>query len=298
MAILSGCDNPGRDIHSNNYENGYLNINNAEIFYKIMGSGEPILIIHGGPGLDHSYLLPHMEQLRDEYQLIFYDQRASGKSSYDVDTLTISIDGFMDDIEGIRTSLGFEKIIVLGHSWGGLLAMYYGIRHPENVKAMILVNAMSPDSKFRKKQEALLASRMTEQDSIDQAQILGSEALKKHEAGAYEDLFRLLFRREFFNKELADNLILTFPDDFYARSQILQYLGRDLAEYNIYDDLEYFPFPTLIIYGDYNLLSNEVAHKIDAHIPNSELVILKNCGHFPYIEQKDAFFTVIRSFLK
>ena len=63
----------------------------------------------------------------------------------------------MDDIEGIRTSLGFEKIIVLGHSWGGLLAMYYGIRHPENVKAMILVNAMSPDSKFRKKQEALLA---------------------------------------------------------------------------------------------------------------------------------------------
>ncbi len=56
MAILSGCDNPGRDIHSNNYENGYLNINNAEIFYKIMGSGEPILIIHGGPGLDHSYL--------------------------------------------------------------------------------------------------------------------------------------------------------------------------------------------------------------------------------------------------
>lgn len=275
----------------------FLNINGDSIFYKILGKGDPILFVHGGPGLDHSYLLPQMAGLSENFQLIFYDQRACGRSSYNVDTTSISIRGFMNDIEELRKELNIEKLTILGHSWGSLLAMYYGIQHAQNIKKMILVNPVSPDSKYREKEQEILISRMTNEDSLAQAQIMDSEALKNHESEAYEKLFRVLYRKQFFNRDLADSLTLSFPKNFYQRSQILQHLGKDFSSYNLYDDLQQFDFPVLIIYGDYDPLALEVGSKLQSHIAESQLKILENCGHFPYIEKKEEFFREVVQFL-
>jgi len=275
----------------------FLNINGDSIFYKILGKGDPILFIHGGPGLDHSYLLPQMAGLSEHFQLIFYDQRACGRSSYNVDTTSISISGFMNDIEELRKELNIEKLTILGHSWGSLLAMNYGIQHAQNIKKMILVNPVSPDSEYREKEQEILISRMTTEDSLAQAHIMDSEALKNHESEAYENLFRVLYRKQFYNRDLADSLTLSFPKNFYQRSQILQHLGKDFSSYNLYDDLQQFDFPVLIIYGDYDPLAHEVGPKLQSTIAQSQLRILKNCGHFPYIEKNEEFFREVTQFL-
>lgn len=110
--------------------------NGAKLFYKIIGSGEPLLVIHGGPGLDHTYFLPHLEKMADSLQLIFVDVRGSGRSR---DTSLISMKQTAEDVDVIRKALGIQKLNLLGHSHGGLVAMNYAVSYPENMKKLILV---------------------------------------------------------------------------------------------------------------------------------------------------------------
>lgn len=138
-------------------QEGFVIANNSDVYYKTIGEGEPLLIIHGGPVLDHSYFLPHLEPLAKDCQLIFYDQRACGRSSVAIDSASMNLDGFVEDIEYIRRSLNLEKINVLGHSWGGLIAMKYGIAHDDKLDRMILSSPMAPSTLDWMKENAEVA---------------------------------------------------------------------------------------------------------------------------------------------
>ncbi|MEK7251534.1 MAG: alpha/beta fold hydrolase, partial [Bacteroidota bacterium] len=92
----------GDNATSVSIEEGFTQINGTQLFYKIIGKGTPIVILHGGPGLDHSYLLPQMAELAKTHKLIFFDQRASGKSSVDSDTNSMTMKNLVEDVEGIR----------------------------------------------------------------------------------------------------------------------------------------------------------------------------------------------------
>ena len=102
------------------------------------GSGEPAIVIHGGPLLDHGYLQPYLAPLGDELELIFYDQRLSGRSDGVVDSASVRLDTFVDDIEALREALGLERVHLIAHSWGGLLAMKYATAHPDRGKVVLL----------------------------------------------------------------------------------------------------------------------------------------------------------------
>ena len=96
ILATASCDFTDQEI---TVESGLRNINGTELFVKTMGKGEPILIVHGGPGLSHDYYLPHLDTLAQDHQLIFYDQRVSGASSMNVDSSNITLDAFIKDIE-------------------------------------------------------------------------------------------------------------------------------------------------------------------------------------------------------
>src|SRR6478609_303987 len=97
-----------------------LKVNGTTLYVKVLGKGSPIIVVHGGPGLNHSYFLPHLNSLAATHQLIFYDQRACGKSSVDLDSTQMNLDWFVRDIEGIRKELKLGKVTILAHSWGGI----------------------------------------------------------------------------------------------------------------------------------------------------------------------------------
>ena len=124
LTILSGCilQNPQLSLK----RQGFVTINGGSLYYQKFGSGIPIIVVHGGPGLDQGYLQPQLLQLASDYELIFYDQRGSGKSlDTKINEKYITLPQFIEDLEALRNYLGFNKFILMGHSWGGFLAMQY-----------------------------------------------------------------------------------------------------------------------------------------------------------------------------
>jgi len=181
ISLLLSCKNKSVGIYS---EEGKKEINGTELYYKVVGQGEPILIIHGGPGLNHKYLFRNLQFLTDKYQLIFYDQRASGRSSLTLDSNSVTIDNFIQDIDELKNTFGIEKLIIIAHSWGGLLAMKYAIKHPEDTKLLILINSVAASSEISTMANQILAERFTKEDSIHRAEIIQSDEFQKRAPNA------------------------------------------------------------------------------------------------------------------
>ncbi len=279
------------------FEEGTKRINQADIYYKIMGSGEPLIVVHGGPGLNHSYLSPWMEQLADDYQLIFYDHRCSGRSSLEVPPATISLRGFVEDIEGLRQLLKLDSINLLAHSWGGLIAMNYALAYPQQLRSLILVSSVGASTEHRDTLSQLFSSRMTPSDSADHARVINSTAFREHQADAYEELYKVIFRKDFYQRGLVDSLQLDFQDNFHQSSLLLRNLSPDLRYYNYYTDLQQVLTPTLMIYGDHDPLFQLVAPRLLSNLPNARLEVIHRCGHFPFIEAPGEFLETTRQFL-
>lgn len=278
-------------------EEGTKQINGVTLYYKIIGEGEPIVVVHGGPGLDHSYFLPHLERLAKNYRLIFFDQRASGRSSAPKDSSGITLEIFVADIEGVREAFGLEKMHLMAHSWGGLLAMHYALKHPEHLKSLILISSVSANAADGDVANKNLQSRYTRQDSLERAQIMQTPAFKKRESKALADFFKIVFRPTFYDRKFARRFNLVFQPDYAKKSAALQHLGKELSAYDFFPQLETMNVPTLILHGEADPLPATTAQKLHKSIKDSEFVLLKYCGHFPFIEAPQDFVVNVKSFL-
>jgi len=272
-------------------------INGTELFVKRMGSGEPILVVHGGPVLEHGYLLPHLAPLAASFELIFFDQRLSGRSAGQVDSASVRLDTLVADIEALRQSLRLGRVHLMGHSWGGLLAMRYAIQHPENLRSLILLNSMSASSRLWQEEEARLAERRTVEDSIEIATIRETVAFSDGEPGAIAAILLASFKAQFADRSKIAGLELYVPPDYLNRSRQFGYMFGDLTDFDFFDALGTISMPTLILYGSTEPAAEISGEALHDAIPTSELVIIQNAGHFPFIEQPDAFLGAVRGFL-
>ena len=294
-SVLLGCQF-NKEMPSTS---GFLDINGSQIFYKTLGQGEPLVIVHGGPVMDHSYLLPHFEQLAKDFQLIFYDQRACGQSAVDVDTASTHLDGFVEDIELLRQALNLDKINLLGHSWGGLLAMKYGIKYPQNLKHLVLSNSIAPSVADWQEEGAAVSERATNQDRADRQTIMASGALQSADPSmAITKLLKISFRPQMYDTTNLAQLNLFVPKDYMQRSQIFGLLGPDLANFNLYPELKKITCPTLIIYGGEEPATRLHAQKMTDSFLNGQLSIISKAGHFPFIENASGFNQEVKGFLK
>src|SRR5260370_7719698 len=119
-------------------EEGFADANGLLIYYLQVGAGQPLIILHGGPGASHDYLLPYLLPLARNNRLIFIDERGSGRSQKIEDPSGYTIENMVEDIEGVRVSLGLGKINLLGHSYGGVLAQAYALKYQNNLDHLIL----------------------------------------------------------------------------------------------------------------------------------------------------------------
>lgn len=279
-------------------EERLLKINGTEINVRIVGKGAPILVVHGGPGLNHSYFLPHFNKLWSKHQLIFVDQRACGKSSGALDSAQMSLDWFVKDMEAIRKELKLGKVSVLAHSWGGLLGMLYASRYPESVRSLIISNSVSPKvGEYDEQTNQIVNSRYSKDDSTLRSQTLKSKAFKDGDLEAYKLLFKVSFKQSFFNRQYIDSLNLVLPSDFVQKRKVLFFMSKELSNYNFYPELNKIRCRTLIIHGDFDAIPIELAQNINKSIRGSTLRVIKSAGHFPFIERKSDFFDVVEEFM-
>jgi len=277
---------------------GSLKINGSDVYYKTIGEGEPLVIVHGGPVLDHSYLLPHLIELSKTYKLVFYDQRAAGKSSIQVDPTTMTLDGFVEDIEILRETLGLGKINLLAHSWGGLIAMKYALKYDDNLNHLILSNAMAP-SAVDWQAESQLVGQKTSKEDQDKLNNLTSSGLLRTEdpSEAIKEMMKISYRVHMYDKANIDKLELYIPKDFVLRSQAYGTLNSDMSGYDLYDQLITIKTPTLIMFGEIEPALELHADRMAESFADSELYIVQKSGHFPFVEAREDYMNKLRSFL-
>jgi proline iminopeptidase len=276
---------------------GLKPINGTELWVKRIGAGDPIVVVHGGPVLDHGYLLPHLEPLAEDYELVFYDQRLSGRSSPAVGEDELSIGAFVEDIEALRSKLDLGKIHLMAHSWGGHLALRYALDHGEHLASLVLLDSMAASTELWREEEKLLGESVSAEIAAERNAILESEALKAREPGAIEKLMKVSFSSQFHDPAKAAALEFYIPEDYAARSQRFAALAPELEAYDLHEPLAALTVPTLVLYGEAEPGAALGGKAIADAIPGAELVLIPEAGHFPFVEQPYAFASEVRSFL-
>lgn len=112
----------------------------ASLYARTIGKGRPVIVLHGGPDFDQAYLLPEMDRLADAFRLIYYDQRGRGRSADNVRPEDVTLASDLDDLDRVRQHFRLDAPVLLGHSWGTVLALEYALRHPTRVSHLILMN--------------------------------------------------------------------------------------------------------------------------------------------------------------
>jgi len=270
------------------------------LFCRSFGTGSPLLILHGGPGFSHDYLLPEFKRLAKDHLVIFYDQRGCGKSMKAWSSKENLLDLYLTDIEAIQDHFGFKKVSILGHSWGGFLAMHYALCHPERIDRLILSNSMPAcHEEFLitfKERKAKLKPYEEELQHI-----LTSKALEEGDPKMGEALYRLYARVYCYDSEKVNliNFKMT-PEAFVNGRKINQlFFHTDtLKDYNLYPRLKQIHIKTLVVHGDTDIVPPWMAKKLHDHLPNSEYILLEKCGHFPFVEDPENYFRHLKNFLK
>lgn len=281
------------------YKDTLLPINGTSLFVREIGTGSPIIVVHGGPGLNHSYFMPHLNSLAKKHSLIFYDQRACGGSSGNLDSTQMNLSLFVEDIEQIRLSLNLGKVAIIAHSWGGLVAMNYASKYSENISALILSNSVSPKfGEFEKETNQRLKLRVPAEDSVLRSEILKSPEFKSGNLQSYTNLFKLSFKPSFFYSNSLEKMQLILPGDFLAKRKVLFFMTKELSAYDFYDNLKTISCPVLVVHGGYDGMPLELSQKIQNHITNAKLVIIKNAGHFPFIDNTKQYNKIVGQFIK
>jgi proline iminopeptidase len=220
------------------------------------------------------------------------------RSSADVDSADITLDNFVEDIEGVRQQFNFKKVHLIAHSWGGLLAMKYAIKYPSNLSSLILLTPMPANTQDWREESQMIARSTRAEDSLKRREIMSSELFQTDPPKAIEQLLILSFRNQFKDRTLADSLDFYIPEDYMVRSQRFGNLMSELSNYDLYEELDSLDVSTLLVYGDNEPAVEMSGQKLDSIISNSRLSIIQNSGHFPFIEQPDQFMNELQSFLK
>jgi proline iminopeptidase len=280
-------------------------VGGAELYAREIGKGISVIVLHGGPDFDHSYLLPELDRLSDAFHLIYYDQRGRGRSAVGVKPEDVTLASDIADMEKVRQYFKLDSVVLLGHSWGTVLALEYAVRYPQRVSRMILMNpAPASADDYKQLRKEWLETRPD--DTVRRKAIAASAAYQEGDPDAVTAYYRIHFKPAFARTEdyekFMHRLTASFNKEGILKARAVEdQLMKDTwskPEYNLLPELKSLKIPTLVIYSDHDFIPTGTAEHITQAIPNARMVTLKNCGHFPYLECSDALREQIDAFFR
>lgn len=279
---------------------GYVEVTGGKVWYKIVGSGSatPLLLLHGGPGAPSS-IMNSLDRLSDERPVIFYDQLGSGKSDHPHDATLWRIERFVEELAQLRKALRIDKVHILGHSWGSMLAVDYMLTKPSGVESLILASPCLSIPKWIEDANNLRSALPKETQDI----------LTKHEeAGTTDSEEYLIATLEFYKRhlcrldpwpELVENAFAELnmevygtmwgPSEFYATGT--------LKNCDRTGELNQIKVPVLFTAGRYDEATPETTAWYQSLIPGSKLKIIEEASHLTMVEKPDIYAQAIREFL-
>ncbi len=291
----------------------------VKLYFQAQGSGQKVLVIHGGPGIPFAQPWSGLRPLTASHQFLYYHQRGCGQSTKPVDKFSSSnyrknltaldevlgIGAQIADIERIRRIIGEEKLIIIGHSYGAFLASMYAAEFPVRVKALILIAPAN-----------LLVMPVEGGGLFEEVKKLLPENLKDEYSDYLKQYFsynKIFSRTESELAELNSRFIKYYKIALQARGFTLppkssledsagwmvhaQYFGMG-RRHDYRNGFEFVIAPVLVIHGEKDLQSEEASRMYADLFPNAEFQIIKNTSHFPFSENPEVFSKIVGNFLQ
>ena len=285
-----------------------LKVGNTALYVRVIGKGQPVIVLHGGPDFDHSYFLPDLDKLKDSFRLIYYDQRGRGRSADKVKPQDVTLASDLDDLDRVRQHFRLDSVVLLGHSWGAVLALEYALRHPTRVSHLLLMNP-APVSAAEVTSSRKVYLEKIGADMDRQRAIMASAAYQAGDPEAVAARYRIHFKPALARAEDYERLMKTMEAAFRSQGSegivkaraVEDRLMLDtwqLPGYDLTPKLHGLRIPTLVIAGDKDFFPLEVASHIADALPNAKLVTMKDCGHFAFLECPDEVRTALLDFFK
>lgn len=256
----------------------------------------PMIVLHGGPGAHHDYLLPQMLRLTDSAPLLFYDQRGGGQSRTD-SREPVGWKEHVADLAAVVREFDVTPFTLVGYSWGGLLALFYALEAVSSEipapDRMILIDPAPISRGYRAEYETEYARRQSGGEILAMREQLAASGLREEDPDAYRQRAFELSVAGYF----ADPANATDLTPFRVIGRVQQSVWDSLGDYDLREGLAQVDAPTLIVHGRQDpipLASSEAAARA---LPDARLVVLEHSGHVPYVEQPDALFAAIEGFL-
>lgn len=265
------------------------------LHYRIFGSGEPLLIINGGPGMSSEGFIPLAKELSAHNKVILYDQRGTGASKMvKVDTSSMKIDLLVKDLEILREHLEFEEWIILGHSFGGMLAYAYAAKYPERVKAMIQSSSGGMDLSLLSRLDLSAALTETERDSLS----FYNQKIANGDSSPATQLKRAKFLAPAYVYD-RKHIPVVAKRLTQGNRDINLLLWNDMREagFDMKSKLRDFNQPVLILHGDQDIVNPKLSEQAHQLLSGSSLVILPKTRHYGWLDAKEVYFSAISEFL-
>jgi len=275
LLLLTLCQQPG-----------VIKTPEVDLAYELYGtasSATPVIVANGGPGLSHIYMIQNdvWTRLGKTRQIVFNDQRGTGKSTRLAANASQEMTAQIADLEAVRAKFGFDKFALVGDSYGGFLAMAYAAAHSEHIERLILSDSASPNMKTM--------VRVLSQVFPDVSPERGTTP---------DEQMRHHFRMLFYSEEKRDAYLAGAKDLGY-NPQTGAAVSRSAATLDLTSALPKFNFPTLVITGRYDMNVAPVnAWNIYKAIPGAKFVVFAKSGHLPSYEEPDKYVEVVDAFLE
>jgi proline iminopeptidase len=273
-----------------------IQIRDVSLYVKVMGRGYPLVLMHGGPGLDYTSLLP-LEPLADQFTLIFYDHRCNGRSE-GVDVSSMTFENLTADADALRQTLGFDQWTVLGHSFGGNVALEYALRYPQNLSHLVLMNTGGDQWWVNRNVPEILAKRGYRPSAVEAARRFYNGQFTPSE---FLSLFMKFGGAYFYHLDLlglARDVIFGPHQKTRPEATIFGYT-HTLKDWTVMDRLSEIQVPTLVLAGRYDFLFPPEHQAILAdRLPNAQLELIERAGHNPQMEQTAEVIEEIRRFMR
>jgi proline iminopeptidase len=304
-------NNPaGSKVYS--LKQGFIEVNGLFLYYTELGEGQPLIVLHGGPGGTHNYFLPYLLPLARNHRLIFMDERGSGMSGKLEDPSGYTVENMAKDVEALRVALGLGSIDLLGHSFGGVVAQAYAFMYQENLSHLIVANSFDSTNELNQVWARL-------KSKIDPQHLRRIEELEKEglfdkgrpwEHGRYTaEYAELAWGWAYYpymygnhpspNYNPLGNLGIAW--DVYREMSGSN--GEFLIEGNMksveyVEKLRTVHVPTLIISGDHDEISLQMSKEMHSRIPGSQLEVLPKSAHMTFVDQPSLFISAVDEFIR
>lgn len=288
-------------------QEGYADFQGHQTWYRVTGelaSGRlPLVVAHGGPGCTHDYVDSFKDLAERGWPVVHYDQLGNGRSTHlrAIDPGFWTVELFLDELNNLLRHLGIRQYVLLGQSWGGMLAAEHGVRQPEGLRGLVIANSPASMALWREAAAGLRAELPAEvQATLDRHEATGTTDSPEYRAASQVFYARHVCRVQPLPAEVARTFaaIDADPTVYHAMNGPTEFhVIGSLRDWSVIERLERIQVPTLLISGRHDEATPACVEPFDRLIPDARWRIFEDSSHMPHVEEREACMATVAVFL-